>query len=169
MARFAGFIVAALLVAACAGPQPSFYAPKDGRDGYVEEELPKGLYIVSFQGNSVTSRKRAEDYALYRAAELTIEMGAEAFVVHDKLTEQLTRVTRDVTYGPWGYPGYRHRTYGYRSPRVIKRESTTFLAQLTIEPYSGPAPSEGFQRHAARAVLDRLAAEILRPPQEAAQ
>ena len=169
MARFAGFIVAALLVAACAGLEPSFYAPKEGRDGYTEEALPKGLYVVSFQGNSVTSRKRAEDYALYRAAELTLEMGAEAFVVHDKLTERLTKVTRDVSYGPWGYPGYRYRHYRYPSPRVVKRESTTFLAQLTIEPYSGATPGEGFQRYRARAVLDRLAAKILRPPQEAAQ
>ena len=54
-------------------------------------------------------------------------------------------------------------------PRVVKRESTTFLAQLTIEPYSGVSPSEGFKRYEARAVLDRLAAQILRPPQEAAQ
>src|SRR3546814_10431308 len=75
MARTLPFVLVALLLAACSTPQPSLYAPIDDNDGYAEEELGKGLFRVSFQGNGVTSRERAEDYALYRAAELTLELG----------------------------------------------------------------------------------------------
>src|SRR3546814_17582568 len=91
----AAFLLVTLLLAACASPQPSLYAPLAGRDGYAQEELGKGLYRVSFQGNHVTSRERTEAYALYRAAELTLELGAERFIVHDRLTQRSTQVTRE--------------------------------------------------------------------------
>ncbi|WP_299617799.1 hypothetical protein [Pelagibius sp.] len=169
MAKLASLVLVAVLLAACAGPQPSLYAPLESGDGYAEVTLPKGLYRVTFQGNLATSRERAETYVLYRAAELTLELGAESFVVHDKLTERLTRVTRDWTYGPFGYSGYRFRAHRYGPSNVIERETTTYRAHLTIEPFSGSPPSEGFQRHEARAVVDRLAEEIRRPPQEAGQ
>ncbi len=168
MAKIAGILLLAVLLAACAGPKPSLYAPKESRDGYAEESLPKGLYRVTFQGNRVTSRERAENYALYRAAELTLEKGAETFIVHDKLTERLTRVTRERAY-PWGYSGfgrYHRRPYSYRATSVYESETTTFLAQLTIEPYSGAPPQEGFQSHEARAVIRRLEPQIARPPAE---
>src|SRR3546814_2827625 len=84
----AAFLLVTLLLAACASPQPSLYAPLAGRDGYAQEELGKGLYRVSFQGNHVTSRERTEAYALYRAAELTLELGAERFIVHDRLRSE---------------------------------------------------------------------------------
>ncbi|NIA71956.1 hypothetical protein HBA54_25480 [Pelagibius litoralis] len=169
MAKIAGLFIVAILLAACAGPQPSLYAPKESRDGYAEETLPKGLYRVSFQGNRVTSRQKTETYALFRAAELTLELGAEAFVVHDKFTERLTKVTRERAYGPWGYPRYgryHRRPYGYGATSVVESETTTFVTTLTVEPYSGPQPEDGFQAHDARAVLTRLAAQIVRPSTE---
>ncbi len=171
MARHAVLLVAAFLLAACAGPQPSFYAPKEGRDGYAEETLPKGLYKVSFQGNRVTAREQAETYALFRAAELTLELEAEAFVVHDTLIEQLTTITRDWSHDPWAYSGFsrRYRYYSYRPLTPIERESTTYRAVLTIEPYSGAPPPEGGKRHDARAVVERLTDRVVRPPAEDSQ
>ncbi len=171
MARHAVLLVAAFLLAACAGPQPSFYAPNEGRDGYAEEALPKGLYKVSFQGNRVTAREQAEAYALFRAAELALELEAKAFVVHETLVEQLTTVTRDWSHDPWAYSGFsrRYRYYRYRPLTPIERESTTYRAVLTIEPYSGAAPPEGGKRHDARAVVERLTDRIVRPPAEDAQ
>jgi hypothetical protein len=171
MASRVTFLLLTLLLAACTAPQPSAYAPKASRDGYAEELLGKGLYRVSFQGNSVTSRERTEDYALFRAAELTLELGAEKFAVHDRLTERLTKVTRE-TYDPWGRDpfyygryGYRQRSFGYRP--TFHSEVTTFQAELTVEPFSGPEPDGGFQVHDAAAVIARFAPQIVRPADDA--
>ena len=160
-----------LLLAACAAPQPSLYAPLASRDGYAEESLGKGLYRVWFQGNAVTSRERVQDYCLFRAAELSLELGAEKFAVHDKLVERYTQVTRE-TYDGWGDPYYYDRRYRYYHPYpppTYQRERTTFRAQLTIEPFSGrpPGGSQGaFQIYDARATYQQFAPRIVRPAQE---
>ena len=158
------FLLVTLLLSACAGPQPSLYQPLAGRDGYSEELLGKGLYRVSFQGNAATSRERVQEYTLYRAAELTLELGGERFAVHDKQTEQLIQVTRQ-TYDAWGDPYYgpydqRHRSY---PGPTYQRERTTFRAMITIEPFSGPIAPGGFQVYDARAVVAQFAPRIERP------
>src|SRR3546814_215654 len=166
----AAFLLVTLLRAACASPQPSLYAPLAGRDGYAQEELGKGLYRVSFQGNHVTSRARTEAYALYRAAELTLELGAERFIVHDRLTERFTKVTRE-TYDP--FPHYGLGLYGYRSPyafhhhpQTFQSERTTYLAQLTVEPFTGIAPRDGGKVYRAQEVLQQYASQIVRPQEQ---
>ena len=161
--RVIALLLLTSLLAACTAPQASFYAPKASRDGYAEEELGKGLYRVSFQGNSVTSKERVQNYCLYRAAELTLELGGERFAVHDKQTEQFTQVTREY-YDPWGYPGYGR--YGYHRPfpgASTQSERTTFQALLTIEPFSGAEPPGGFQIYDAQAVIEQYASRIRRP------
>jgi hypothetical protein len=167
MARTLPFLLVTLLLAACSTPQASFYAPRDGSDGYAEEELGKGLFRVTFQGNHVTSRERAEDYALYRAAEMTLELGAERFAVHDRLTERFTKVTRE-TYDPFPYYGYgpywhRRHYYAYHPPQTFQYERTTYLAQLTVEPFTGIAPGDVGRVYRAREVLQRLAPQVVRP------
>lgn len=172
-ARFALLLVTTLLLAACSAPQPSLYAPLAGRDGYAEEPLGKGLYRVSFQGNSVTAKERVQEYCLYRAAELTLELGSTRFAVHDKQTEQLTQVTREY-YDDWGYPYYGpYPSRFYRPyPRTSSRsERTTFRAMLTIEPFSGPAApgDSAFQVYEAQAVIDQFAPRVVRPGEAAGQ
>lgn len=167
MARSVAVLLVTLLLGACAAPQPSLYAPLAGRDGYADEELGKGLYRIKFQGNSVTSKERAEDYALYRAAELTLELGAFRFIVHDRLTEQFTKVTRE-TYDPYPY-GYGPRWYrrpGY-GLHNFQYETTTYQAELTVEPFTGIAPRNAGKVYEADEVIRRLGPRIERP--EAAQ
>lgn len=168
MARILPALLVMLLLAACAGPRPSLYAPRDGNDGYAQEELGKGLFRVTFQGNAATSRERAEDYALYRAAEMTLEVGAERFAVHDRLTERFTKVTREY-YDPYPYgPYWYHRPYYYRrAPQSFEYERTTYFAQLTIEPFTGIAPGDVGKVYRAREVMERLAPQIVRPAAEA--
>jgi len=164
--RFA-LVLVTLLLAGCAAPEPSLYHPLAGRDGYAEEQLGKGLYRVSFQGNPETSRERVQEYCLYRAAELTLETGSERFAVHDKQTDQLTQVTKQY-YDEWGYPGYwRHGYYRPYPPPSYRSERTTFRAMITIEPFSGSlAPggsSSAFQVYDARAVVAQFGPRIQRP------
>jgi len=165
--RFAFVLVTTLLLAACSTAQPSVYAPMASRDGYAEESLGKGLYRVAFQGNGVTSKERVQNYCLYRAAELTLAQGSERFAVHDKETKQFTQVTRDY-YDGWGYPYYGRRSYYRPYPGPPSRsERTTFRAELTIEPFSGPGtPGDSetaFQVYEAQAVVDQFAPQIVRP------
>lgn len=156
-----------LLLGACTAPQPSLYAPISGRDGYAEEVLGKGLYRITFQGNTVTSRELAENYALYRAAELTLELGAFRFAVHDRLTERFTQVTREY-YDPYPYYGYgpywRRRSYfGAHLGSSVQSERTSYMAQLTIEPFTGIAPRDVGRVYEADEVIERLGATIVRP------
>jgi len=152
-----------LLLTACAAPQPSLYAPRVNHDGYAAEFLGKGLYRVTFQGNGVTSRERVQEYTLYRAAELTLELGGERFAVHDKQTEQYTQVTREY-YDDWGSPPYgRYGSYRPYPGGSFQRERTTFQAALIIEPFSGRAAPGGFQVYDAGAVIAQFGPRIQRP------
>lgn len=165
MARSVAVLLVTLLLGACAAPQPSLYAPLAGRDGYAEEELGKGLYRVKFQGNAVTSKERAENYALYRAAELTLQLGAFRFAVHDRLTERYTKVTRE-RYDPFPYYGpywYRRPYYSAYATSTLQSERTTYLAELTVEPFTGIAPRDVGKVYEADDVIRRLAPQIVRP------
>lgn len=166
MAPRTALLLLTLLLASCTAPQPSLYAPLGGRDGYAEESLGKGLYRVTFQGNGATSKERAQNYCLYRAAELTLQMGSDRFAVHDKQTNQLTEVTRD--YDSWGYPYYGpyHRRYYRPYPGPSSQsERTTFRAMLTIEPFSGSVAPGGsaFQVYEADKVVEQFGPQIVRP------
>jgi hypothetical protein len=161
-------LLVTLMLAGCAAPQASFYAPLSRSGGYAERELGRGLFQVTFQGNAATSRERAETFALYRAAELTVQLGAERFAVHDRLTERDVRVTREY-YDPFPYgPFWHHRRpfhYGMRTPHSFQYERTTYRAELTVEIFTGIAPGDVGRVYRAREVLQRLAPQIVRPPE----
>lgn len=166
MAPRVAIVLLTLLLASCSTTQPSLYAPKADGEGYSDESLGKGLFKVTFEGNEVTSRALTEDYALYRAAQLTLNLGYDHFAVRDKLTERNTTVTRD-NYDPFLYPyygpyRYRYPYYGYRPP-TYRWEYTTYKTVLTIEPFSGTVPPGAFQAHDAHEVINRLASKIVRP------
>src|SRR3546814_2874529 len=66
-----------LMLAGCASPTP--YQPATGygfnRTGFSEQRTESNRYMVSFSGNSLTSRETVERYLLFRAAELTVQQG----------------------------------------------------------------------------------------------
>ena len=70
--------VFALLMIACS---PTPYRPLKLEGGYTDTRMNADTFNVIFRANSHTSRQTAETYALYRAAELTVESGYEYFVV----------------------------------------------------------------------------------------
>lgn len=59
--------------------------------GYSEERLGPDRWRVRFSGNTATSRERVERYLLYRAAELTLQQGADWFEETGASTEARTR------------------------------------------------------------------------------
>ena len=102
-----GFAMGALLLlpSACSTSTPyqplSMLSPISG--GYSDERLGEDRYHVDFAGNTLTSRERVESYLLFRAAQLTVEQGADWFVVVDhEMDHEFEIVVRaDPTYRPF--------------------------------------------------------------------
>lgn len=71
-----------IFLAACASSQ-SLYVPAsdEGDVGYTESRLSEDRYRVVFTGGSGTSLETVQDYALLRAAELTIAQNYDWFEV----------------------------------------------------------------------------------------
>ena len=115
LGRFA-LMVALLLVAACA--TSALYQPASSPrgTGYSEQRLETNRWRVSFTGGPSTPAGVVQDYALLRAADLTLSMGYEWFIVAGRQT-----ASQDSGYGPrfagmWGPPcgrfGCRSAIYG---------------------------------------------------------
>lgn len=87
----AKILLALLLLAACA-TQP-VYSPAQHPDepGYWETRLTENRYRVSFVGQSGTSSDQVKNYALLRAAELTMGAGYDWFQVVDRETQERSR------------------------------------------------------------------------------
>ena len=70
-------ILIVLSVAGCATP----YQSESYSGGFRETQLAPDVYRVSFNGNAYTSNDRVQDFALLRAAELTLRSGGRYFGV----------------------------------------------------------------------------------------
>jgi hypothetical protein len=131
----------ALLMAACATPTP--YQPMTLEGGYTHTRLGANMLNVVFQGNAHTPWQTAENYALYRAAELSLESGFDYFVVVGG-----SSAASPVLAG--GRPSYPSNTDG--SPPMVS---------LIVRGFSGEKPPE--PAFNARDVLNALAPTIKRP------
>ncbi len=84
-----GFL-SVLALAACASQTP--YVPATGNShGYSEQELTADRHRVTFTGNTSTSADQVQDFALLRAAELTVQKGNDWFEVVSRDQESETR------------------------------------------------------------------------------
>jgi len=80
-----------ILASGCA--TQSAYGPADHNNGYgySESRLTSNRYRVSFTGNSHTSSDRVKDYALLRAAELTLQQDHDWFNIVSRETDKESR------------------------------------------------------------------------------
>jgi hypothetical protein len=157
----AGLLV---LLGGCAQPTP--YQPADGGFGYTQQQLESNRYRVSFAGNMVTSRDTVQNYLLYRAAEVTVEAGAEYFVLVDQNLERSTV-----------YHGTGHSTFGYNSRRDPYQPGIgagftnytavpvdSYAASADILVFKGEKPANEPRAYDAREVLRRLDSAVVRAP-----
>ena len=77
-------VLAVLVMAGCAS-QPDYRQAKKGGFGYTESKLSDTQYRVHFKAKS-SDKGKAMDYAMLRAAELTLLEGYDWFVVTDRET-----------------------------------------------------------------------------------
>lgn len=79
--------MAVLLVAACASNKSQYVQAADEGDvGYTESRLSEARYRVVFKGDSGTAMDKVQDYALLRAAELTVAQNYDWFEVAERST-----------------------------------------------------------------------------------
>jgi hypothetical protein len=112
---------AALLLAACA----TAYQSTGFTGGFRDTQLAPYVFRVSFSGNAFTSNDRVQDFALLRAAELTLANNARYFGVISA-TDQSRRDTyispgssyTTGTASGYGNTAYYSGTTTYTAPQV---------------------------------------------------
>lgn len=160
------------LLGACATPTPYQPASTD-RYGFEETRIEANRVRINFRGNTLTERETVETYLLYRAAEVTLENGADYFIVADRGTDEHTRLQ--------GTPSARSAfpfDYWYFSPRrgwspwydpfwdepTSYREVTRYEATAEIAYFHGTKPANDPAAFDAREVQANLQGRIVRPP-----
>jgi len=78
------FVLAVLVMAGCAS-QPDYRQAQKGGFGYTESKLSDTQYRVHFKAKG-SDKGKAMDYAMLRAAEVTLLEGYDWFVVTDRET-----------------------------------------------------------------------------------
>lgn len=184
-----------LLVSACATETP--YRPATGygfsRTGFSEQQVAPDRFLVSFAGNSVTSRDTVERYLLFRAAELTVQRGFDHFVTVQRDTDRQQRIYSNPTFigGGWGGfgpgfggfwgPSWRfHRPgfgWGFYDPffggpflgGYDVRSVDRFEATAEVLMRRGPIPQGEIRAFDARAVLATIGPSVVLPGQQRAR
>jgi hypothetical protein len=133
-------LLVAVLLSACATP----YQPVGLEGGYSHTRVGADMFNVVFRGNADTTWPTAENYTLYRCAELTLESGFDYFIV--------------VTSSP-DSPLFQASPGSYPSTTSTGRGSYPMVV-VTIRAFKGERPSA--QAFAARDVLQTLEPSIKR-------
>jgi len=114
-------------VAGCATSTIYQPASSDGGNGFSSTQLGENAFEVRFRGDSSTSPEKASDFALLRAAELTLEKGFDYFIIDDDENSQQTSVrttpARSETKRTWKGATttyYGGNTYTTSKPRARK-------------------------------------------------
>lgn len=102
-------ILTIMLISGCA----TGYHKVGFTGGYSEMKIQDDIFKVEFRGNAKTSMARAEDFALLRCAEVTLENGYRHFIIVDeKSTLTIGSYTTPATAHTHGssYGGSYHAT-----------------------------------------------------------
>lgn len=76
----------ALLLAGCATP----YQRTGATGGFSETRLQENVFTVNFRGNGHCGRERAQDFAMLRCAEVTLDNGFLFFTIADSSADEKT-------------------------------------------------------------------------------
>lgn len=148
----------ALFLTACATPYQKIGTDISGGHAFIQ--LAPDVFKVSFNGNGFTESKRASDFALLRAAEITLEHNYSSFVilgegdrssVQNVHTEMPTYTNGTVTNYGNGTAYYTATTTpsGFDMP-VVKPGH-----EITIRCFSGRPPAHSGEVYdAARVAAD---------------
>ncbi|WP_339721103.1 hypothetical protein [uncultured Paraglaciecola sp.] len=160
MHYFTGFTLSCFLIlVGCAAPQATRYQATSAENefGYTQTQLTDTQHRIEFVGNRFTEASRIKDYAMLRAAELTIQKGYDWFTILTSETDRETKTRSEMlvsgtasnqvvrqcgllgcsSYVTPGYSGARLETY------VVDGKVSTSL-QISMGKGEAPDPSSAF-------------------------
>ena len=149
-----------LLAIGCATP----YASTSYVGGYSETRMAPDVFRVRFNGNGFTSSERALDFALLRAADLTLRNGYSYYVIVQesswvatsthKTRETTTTTGSAHTYGNTTRFSANTVTYGGYTYNVSKPRAENTILCLKEKPSSGLAYDAQFVSNEIRRKYD---------------
>ena len=152
-------IAATVMLAACVTAVGTPYGPADEKGfGYQETKLEADRFRISFSGDGATPVDVVEEYALLRAAELTLENGYDWFRVIGRSIDGDERGGVDVGAG-FGSGNYGRRRgvsvgVGGNLGRVGARQF--FTARLEILMGKGAQPDDSSEIYDAQSIVDSI-------------
>lgn len=158
-------IAAAALLSACA-TAPS-YAPAASATsaGYSETQIESNRYFVTYRAPGGADARLIEDYAMLRAADLTLQNGRDWFWVDRRTIDEQARgssgpsVGVGVGGGSWGGRSGVSGGVGVSFPLGGGRGQTARAATLEVRFGEGPKPDEP-NAYDARSLSSNLRARI---------
>ena len=165
--RHTALALCVLMAAACQTPTPYQPAVTPNGDGYTTQQIESNRFRVSFKGNSLTTRQTVDTYMLYRAAEVTLQNGADYFIVVNKDVDKNTAYENygdDLAWGWRGGWGWRH---GFGGPGFgggidYTRPIPAYDAIADIVTYKGPKPQGNPYAYDAREVMNAVGPTVVR-------
>lgn len=165
------FFVAVLNLAACASH--SAYQPAGDADdyGYYSHALGNDKYAVGYNGNSTMSESLVKDYALFHAAEMTMQQGKDWFRVIERESRSIEKPGHAFTRHRTDYVVQQrcgllgcssnarpvmHTTFGVDAAGG----RTVWSSRLEIVMGSGPKPADGGNYYDASALLGNLMSKM---------
>ena len=153
-------------MAACAS-KPTPYGPATGDVGYRDQQIESDRYRVSFAGNSATPVDRVQDYALYRAAELTVANGYDYFKVASRSTDSRGGAVGGPSVGVGVGGGSGGGGVGIGLSSILGGGggyAQGYTVSMDIVMFHGEKPAADQSAYDAHQVLQRLAPTIQAPP-----
>ena len=133
-----------LTISACATPYQEMAALGGVKATRLSSDRAQIVAVV----NGYTDRSVAEQYALLKAAEYTIENGYGHFAIISQAADANKETNFTYNY----YTGFQ--TYSFENPRN----------DITIKMYAGSAPSNApMNIYDARSIVTTLGSQVLRP------
>lgn len=133
-------LLLSLLVVACATP----YQKSGLSGGFSETQLAENVFRVSFRGNGYSRGERAEDFALLRSAELTLEHGYTHFALAasgsnsetSSYTTPTTSYTTGSAYSSGGnvYGNATTNTYGGQTVFISRPSASNTVVMFKGKP-----------------------------------
>ncbi len=158
--RAASVALLAAALAACA-TSPTPYQAVNEEGGYTDQQLESDRYRVKFEGNDATPRETVEDYALYRAAELTLQTGNDYFKVVSKEVEPVIGSVRGVSPGIGIGIGGGNVGFGLSTALGGGRPDYSYVTYLDIIVYEGEKPEDDREAYGAFDVIERLKPKVV--------
>lgn len=164
---------AALLLGACAGGPDYREASRPGAEGYASQQIESNRYRVSYTGDARQSAQTVRDYALLRAAELTLEEGGDWFEVvaaetsedtdtrtrfENRGFETETRIVREC--GLLGCTSRAQPVTTYGGTEMREETETVFDHSMEIIVHTGLKPPENPRAYDAAQTAANLRAGL---------